>query len=421
MDPPLEVDLAQPVQSGPLGDIDQVPDLHRVAGEERDLLEQAAASRVLAGERLDKPRQLGEEEVDQRPSDELGHAPAAALAEHPALHDRALVVALDVLQARLVEQWPERPVDHPRVPVAHVRVSPDDQVAGRLVQRFPERLALAPEAAVAAQDVGMLDDAGALGLGDLAGSIRRRRVDHHDLVEQWHPTHHLPDRAADDRADRLLLVERRQHEAHRQALLLLELREPAEVGELGVVEVRFAEPALDAGGHGARLLRGAVSGGQRLGAGRELLERLATDGLARLDDDDGGLRARGDRLGHRTEEVGRAIGRARRRGAHDHDVRVIRFAQDRGAHVRGLAHQRVDLPLDVLLDERRQRALGLRAHRERDPGGDDVQRGKGRVVARRDRAGDVQRQLGMGAAADRHHDPLEVADASLLDDGDIAW
>src|SRR5258706_14639736 len=27
----------------------------------------------------------------------------------------------------------------------------------------------------------------------------------------------------------------------------------------------------------------------------------------------------------------------------------------------------------------------------------------------------------MGAAADRHHDPLEVADASLLDDGDIAW
>ena len=54
-----------------------------------------------------------------------------------------LVVALDVLQPRLVEQRSERPVDHPRVPVADVRVGPDDEVAGRLVERLPERLALA--------------------------------------------------------------------------------------------------------------------------------------------------------------------------------------------------------------------------------------------------------------------------------------
>ena len=64
-----------------------------------------------------------------------------------------------------------------------------------------------------------------------------------------------------------------------------------EVGELGVVEVRLGEPALDPGRDGARLLGGPVRGGERLGARRELLERLAADRLARLDDDDGRLRA----------------------------------------------------------------------------------------------------------------------------------
>ena len=38
MDPPLEVDLPEAVEAGALGDVDEVPDLDRVAGEERDLL-----------------------------------------------------------------------------------------------------------------------------------------------------------------------------------------------------------------------------------------------------------------------------------------------------------------------------------------------------------------------------------------------
>ena len=120
----------------------------------------------------------------------------------------------------------------------------------------------------------MLDDARALRLGDLARPVGRRRVDDEDLVEQRHPADHLAHRAADDRPDRLLLVEGRQDEADRQALLLLERHEPAQVGELGVVEVRLAEPALDPGGHGARLLGGAVGGGERLGPRGELVERL---------------------------------------------------------------------------------------------------------------------------------------------------
>ena len=276
------------------------------------------------------------------------------------------------------------------------------------------------EAPVAAQHVGVLDDPGALGLGDLARPVGRRGVDDEDLVEERHPADHLADRPPDDRADRLLLVEGRQDEADRQALLLLELGQPAQVGELVVVEVRLAEPALDAGRHGARFLRGAVGGGQGLGVGRQLLERLAPDRLAGLHDDDGRLRARGDRLRHRAEQVGRAVDRGRRGGAHDHDVRVVGLAQDRGPDVRGLADERVDRALDVLPHERGQRALGLGADGERDPGRDDVERGERRAVALRDRARDVERQLGVRAAADRHHDALEVADAALLDDGDVA-
>ena len=114
----------------------------------------------------------------------------------------------------------------------------------------------------------MLDDPGALGLGDLARPVRGRRIDDEDLVEQRHPADHLAHRPADDRADRLLLVERRQDEADRQLLLLLERDQPAQVGELGVVEVRFAEPALDADRDGARFLGRPVGGGERLGARR---------------------------------------------------------------------------------------------------------------------------------------------------------
>ena len=91
----------KPLSPKPLGKVDEVADLDRIAREERDLLEVLAPAGVLAGERLDVARQLGEEEVDQRPRHELGDAAAAALLEQPALDDRALVVGLDVADARL--------------------------------------------------------------------------------------------------------------------------------------------------------------------------------------------------------------------------------------------------------------------------------------------------------------------------------
>ena len=60
MDADVEVDLAETVEAEPLGEVDEVADLDRVAGEERDLLEVLAPPGVLAGERLDVARQLAE-------------------------------------------------------------------------------------------------------------------------------------------------------------------------------------------------------------------------------------------------------------------------------------------------------------------------------------------------------------------------
>ena len=320
-----------------------------------------------------------------------------------------------------MEERPDRPVDHPRVPVPDVRVGPGDDVAGRLVERLPERLALAPERAVAGQDVGMLDDPGALGLGDLAGPVRRRRIDDDDLVEERHPADHLADRPPDDRADRLLLVERRQDEADREALLLLELDEPAQVRELAVVEVRFAEPALDAGRHGPGLLGRPVGGGEGLGPRRQLLERLAADGLARLDDDDGRARARGDRLGHRPEQVRRDVARGRRgRRAHDHEIGPVGLAEDRVPDVGRLPDDRLDPGRRVLPDEGGEGPLGLGPDGEGDPRRDDVEGHEVGVVAEGDRVGEAEGQLGVGTAADRHHDPPDLAGPALLHDGDVA-
>ncbi len=94
-----------------------------------------------------------------------------------------------------------------------------------------------------------------------------------------------------------------EHQGHRHALLLLELDEATEVAELGVMEVRLAEPALDARRDRAGLLGCPVRGGQGLGLGGERVERRPADGLAGLDDHHGRLRPRGDGLGECPEQV----------------------------------------------------------------------------------------------------------------------
>ena len=183
MDPPLEIHLPQALETDPIGDVDQVADLDGVTREEGDRLEHAPAPGILAREWLDEPRKLRVEQVDERPSDQLRDPAAAALLQDSAFHDRPAVVALDVLDPLLGDERADRSVDHPRVPVADVRVRPDHDVAGRLVEALPERLALAAVAAVARQHLAVDRYPGSLGGGDLPRAVLGVGVHDQELID----------------------------------------------------------------------------------------------------------------------------------------------------------------------------------------------------------------------------------------------
>jgi hypothetical protein len=106
-------------------------------------------------------------------------------------------------------------------------------------------------------------------LGHLASSIGRIGVDDQELVEQREALHQLVAGPADDDADRLFFVQGRQHQADGQTLLALELHQPTQIAELAVVEVRFAEPALDPHRHRSRVLGRPLGRGQRFAPGRD--------------------------------------------------------------------------------------------------------------------------------------------------------
>ena len=122
-----------------LDDVDEKAEVDAVALHERDLLEELAAARVLAGQRLGEHRQLREEEGDQRTGDELGDPPA--LAAHAV--ERPLVETLAELDVVLQQQRSEQAGDETRPEVAHVGVAPHDDVAVGDEQRLPHGVALA--------------------------------------------------------------------------------------------------------------------------------------------------------------------------------------------------------------------------------------------------------------------------------------
>ena len=100
---------------------------------------------------------------------------------------------------------------------------------------------------------------------------------------------------------------------------------------------------------------------RRLGPLGQLLEGLAADGLAGLDDDDRRLGPLGDGLGQGAEQR-RARLAGRRRRAHHDEVGALRLAQDRRPDVRRLAQDRLRARGDVLAGERGERVLRLGAH-----------------------------------------------------------
>ena len=149
----------------------------------RQLLEEGAAHRPLPRQRLVQPGQLGEEQPDQRAGDQLGDPAALERDRDAAVEHRALVEALDQLDARVGEQRAEQAGHEVGVPVDQVGVHEDDQLAGGDEERLPHRLALArPGAEVGADLRGAVH--GRAGVGrDGVRVVGGVGVDDHDLVD----------------------------------------------------------------------------------------------------------------------------------------------------------------------------------------------------------------------------------------------
>ena len=264
-------------------------------------------------------------------------------------------------------------------------------------------------------------DPSALAGGNLAGAVVRVGVHDQELVHQWVALHQVPSSPADDGPDRLGLVERRQHQADGQPGLLLEVDQPVEVGELAMMEVRLAEPALDSERYSARIVGRLFGRGQRLLPLGKLIERGLADRLARLDDDHRLARAGRDRLRQRAEEERRTVV-ARREGrcAHHDHVRQVGLVKDGIAHIRRLEDGLLHVAVGVLANEMGQRFGCLRADGRAQARGHDVQGDDVSAAAAGQGVGELEGQLGVGAAADRHENPPDLHWRALLDDGDVA-
>ena len=211
----------------------------------------------------------------------------------------------------------------------------------------------------------MADDAGALRLRPSRGCRRRIGVDDQQLVDERDLLHQLAARRAHDGPDGLRLVEGGQDGRDGQPLLLLELDQALEVGELRVMEARLGEPAPDPGGHAAAGGRGALGGLEGLGLCGTLLEHGARGRLAGPDHDDGRSAPAGrpSRAAPRTAAV-RLRCRPTALAPMTTSWAVLGGPQDRGGrHSCPRPASGSRRLAGVLPDEHRQRPLGLRRGR----------------------------------------------------------
>ena len=134
-----------------------------------------------------------------------------------------------------------------------VGVDEADDVAAGHEQGAPQDLALAGHGRDARQDLVAVHHPGARRGGHLGGAVGGAGVDDHDLVDQ----RDLPDEVVgddrDDLADRLLLVERGQHDGHRLARALFGGQDVMQRA-VGNGPGAAAQPALCFFQHGRRLL-----------------------------------------------------------------------------------------------------------------------------------------------------------------------
>jgi len=208
------VDLRHGLQAALLEHVDQHADLNRVPGEERDRVEEVPGSRELAGQRLDEPRQLGEEQVQRGLRGQLGDPAAAVGHVHGLLRVRPAVGRLDELDVRLGDQAADHAGDELAAEVARVGVSERDDVAGRDRQAAPHRVALAVRLAVLGHQRVLREDLDAVVPGDVRGPVHGVRVHDDHLVDQADlGTAQVVD-LVENRADRLRDVAGRQDQRY---------------------------------------------------------------------------------------------------------------------------------------------------------------------------------------------------------------
>src|SRR5204862_2506492 len=134
---------------------------------EWDALQNLAAGRALAGQRLPQLGQHRKEQLEQGPGDQFGDpSPFAGAAV-----DGTVVEALDETEIVTGEEGAEQVDDERGVEVAYIGVAEHDQVADRLVHRLPHRFARRLPEADLGQDVGDRAD-----LGNGRSGPGRRRV-----------------------------------------------------------------------------------------------------------------------------------------------------------------------------------------------------------------------------------------------------
>lgn len=236
--PDADVDLCQRVEPHQPQRVDQQAQLDPVAHREGQPLQQRPAHRVLAAKRLHEAREQRPVQVQQGACHQLRDpaalprrdpVPAAGSGPAPgARAQRAVVHRLDELQVRVGHQRADDPRDEVRRELPQIRVDETHHVARRHQQRAPQHVALAAQRGQAGQDRVTVHHSGTGQARHLRRTVRGPGVDDHQLVHERHLRHQFAPDHGHDLADRLLLVERGQHHAHRGPACGLGHHQPVE-------------------------------------------------------------------------------------------------------------------------------------------------------------------------------------------------
>lgn len=119
--------------------------------------------------------------------------------------------------------------------IGDVGIDVGDDVAGELVDGFPEVFAFAAFEASGGHDVAGVVEFGAEGLGDFAGFVVGAGVDDGDFVDEGEAVHEFGFQDDDDFADGGFFVEGGDAEGDFLAEFFLLFAEGFEVSEVGVV------------------------------------------------------------------------------------------------------------------------------------------------------------------------------------------